>query len=181
MEDTTSKAPPPWNVTFLELFENCCAKYKTGNDDFETYYDEESSAFLKAIGQKPREFFDFVEDYCDGYDIAPSTALLLAAVRRDYFLTVQKGVLSTADEIKPSDLPAKDSSLDGIIWLPRILVKARGKLAGTLDPNIMYSCGGDRAFLGRHGLHAADFLRVVWAAGDNDTRVVNYVQTGKWE
>ena len=37
------------------------------------------------------------------------------------------------------------------------------------------------AFLARHGLHAADFLRVVWAAGDNDARVASYVKTGKWE
>ncbi|MCB1094597.1 MAG: hypothetical protein KDN22_03360 [Verrucomicrobiae bacterium] len=180
MEHPTETGSCPWNVTFLELFDKCCAEYKSGNEDFETYYDEDSRAFLSAIGHKPREFFDFVEDFCDGYDVAPSTALLVAAVRHDYFLTVQKGVVSSEKEILPADLPAKNAEYDGIVWLPRILVKARGKLAGTLDPNIMYSCGGDRAFLARHDLHAADFLRVVWAAGDNDARVAAYVTTGRW-
>lgn len=176
MAETSSSS---WNVQFLTLFEDCCAKYKSGNEDFTTYYDEQAQKFLRSIGHQPREFFDFVEDYCDGEDIPPSTALLIAAVRRDYFLTVQKGELAS-DVILPSDLPAKDSEFDGLVWLPRILMKARGKLRGILDPNIMYSCGGDRAFLKRHDLHPADFLRVVWAAGDDDSRVAAYVKTCQW-
>ncbi|MGK0187711.1 MAG: hypothetical protein ACI9R3_003500 [Verrucomicrobiales bacterium] len=169
-----------WNEQFLTLFEKCCTQYKSGNEDFTTYYDDNAQAFLKSIGHKPREFFDFVEDFCDGEDIAPSTALLIAAVRRDYLFTVLKGEL-TAEEIQPSDLPAKDSEVDGLVWFPRILMKARGKLRGALDPNIMYSCGGDRAFLKRHQLHPADFLRVVWAAGDDEARIARYVKTRQWQ
>lgn len=176
MADTLSL---PWNEQFLSLFEKCCAEYKNGNEDLESYYDDDARKFLKSIGHQPREIFDFVEDFCDGYDISPSTALLIAAARRDYFLAAQKCVPGT-EEIQPSDLPAKDSELDGLVWLPRILMKARGKLSGTLNPDIMYCCGGDRAFLTRHALHPADFLRVVWAAGDDDARVAAYVQTGNW-
>ena len=169
----------PWNEQFLSLFDKCCAEYKSGNQDFTTYYDESEMAFLDSIGYKPREFFDFVEDYCDGEYLPPSTALLIAAARRDFFLTVQKGEKST-HKIQPGDLPAKDSELDGIVWLPRIIMKARGKLKGELNPDIMFSCGGDRNFLTTHNIHAADFLRVVWAAGDDDSRIASFVKSGAW-
>jgi hypothetical protein len=78
--------------------------------------------------------------------------------------------------LDPASLPAKTSEVDGIVWLPRILAKARAKLRGELDPNTMYCCGGDRAFLKRHDIAPADFLRAVWAAGDDDTRVIDYVK-----
>lgn len=177
MSDSASR---PWNETFLELFDACCSKYRGGNEDYSTYYDDSALAFLKAIGHKPREFFDFVEDFCDGCDISPSTALLVAAARRDYFLTVQKGAASD-HEIRPEDLPAKDSEQHGMRWFPRILAKARAKLRGELDPNMMYCCGGDRAFLARQNLHPADFLRVVWAAGDDDSRVAAFAKSGRWD
>ena len=34
--------------------------------------------------------------------------------------------------------------IDGIAWLPRILVKARLKLRGEMPADLMYGCGGDR-------------------------------------
>ena len=164
-----------WNQQFLDLFDRCCGKYKGGNADFTTYYSDHDQAFLKSIGYKPREFFDFVEDYCDGYDIPSSTAVLIAAVRRDFLHKIQKGEFSD-HEITPDELPPKDEELNGIAWLPRIIAKARGKLRGELHPDIMYSCGGDRNFLTTHDVHAADFLRVVWAAGGDDDNIVNYLK-----
>ena len=169
----------PWNEQFLALFDKCCDFYRSGNADFTTYYSDEDSRFLASIGCQPREFFDFVEDYCDEGVPTPSTALLIAAARRDYFLTVQKGEASDAI-LDPATLPAKTDEKDGIVWLPRILAKARAKLRGELDPNSMYSCGGDRGFFARNNVHGADFLRVVWAAGNDDARVTEYVKTGKW-
>ncbi len=74
-------------------------------------------------------------------------------------------------------LPEKDSELGGHRWLPRIITKARAKLAGELDPETMFSCGGDRAFLRSHDIHAADFLRAVWAAGDDDQKIVDYIES----
>ena len=42
----------------------------------------------------------------------------------------------------------------------------------------MFSCGGDRKFLREHGnIHAADFLRNVWSAGDDDARISKYVRS----
>ena len=66
--------------------------------------------------------------------------------------------------------------MDGIAWLPRLIVKARAKLRGEMPPELMYGCGGDRPFLRGVNIHLADFLRVVWAAGEDDRRVVEHVK-----
>lgn len=73
--------------------------------------------------------------------------------------------------------PVKLETLAGYVWLPRILVKARGKLRGELDPNTMFCCGGDRKFLREHDIAPADFLRAVWSAGDDDSKVIDFVKT----
>ena len=78
-----------------------------------------------------------------------STALLIAAVRRDYLQVVQGGILSEI-EITRGDLPSFGDTLGDIAYLPRILAKARAKLRGELDPDLMYGCGGDRKFLRDH-------------------------------
>ena len=80
-------------------------------------------------------------------------------------------------EITAADLPTFGDELGGMAYLPRILRKARAKLRGELDPDIMFCCGGDRKFLREHGgIHPADFLRQVWAAGDNDMKIVEFVR-----
>jgi hypothetical protein len=156
------------------------AKYRGGDEDFTRYYTPADSAFLASIGYKPREFFDFVEDFCEyGGDPSAGAALLIASARRDYLLTVQHGKTSTA-EIDPAKLPPKDgTSLGGIRWLARILVKARAKLRGELHPDIMYGCGGDRQFLSGHNIHMADFLRATWAAGDDDAKLLEWFNAAK--
>lgn len=164
-----------WDETFLSLFAKCADRYRKGDDNFLSYYGADDLAYLASIGCKPREFFDFVEDHVDSGEPGPATALLVAAVRRDYFLHVQKGIPSSK-EMMTSELPARDAALEGITWLPRILQKARNKLRGENCPDIMYGCGGDRAFLSRHDIHPADFLRVVWAADADESRVVAFVR-----
>ena len=62
-------------------------------------------------------------------------------------------------------------------WLPRILAKAQAKLRGELHPDIMYCCGGDRAFLRRHQIDPVDFLRTVWENEADDDAVVEWVRT----
>ncbi len=165
-----------WNDTFLALFDRCLEQYKAGNTDFNSYYTEADLAFLQSIGYKPRELFDFIEDLGDAGEPTRSTALLVAAVRRDYLSVAQDGVLSS-HEITRAELPTFGDELDGIGYLPRILTKARAKLKGELDPDMMYGCGGDRNFLKKHGdIHLADFLRNVWACGDDDAKVAAYVK-----
>ena len=168
-----------WNDTFLALFDRCVTVYRSGNQNFETYYTSDDLRFFSEIGYKPREFFDFVEDFCEDGEPSVSTALLVAAVRRDYFLAVQNrasgGRLLTRD-----DIPTFGDELEGMAYLPRILAKARAKLRGELDPDLMFGCGGDRNFLRKHGgIHPADFLRQVWAAGDDDRKLAEWVALQK--
>jgi hypothetical protein len=170
-----------WAATFGEVFVYCCDSYEEGTKDHEEWFDEEDLVFLASIGCKPREIFDFVEDCCagEGDEPTPETALLVAAVRRDYFLVEQKGKVSDK-LVLSSDLPAKTAELEGIVWLPRIIAKAKAKLRGEMEPDIMFGCGGDRAFLSKHKIHPADFLRVVWAAKGDDSKVLQYVKTGTY-
>lgn len=166
-----------WNEQFLSLFERCLAAYQGGDKDFMGYYGKDDLAFLTSIGYKPRELFDFVEDFGDAGEPTASTALLVAAVRRDYFLVVQEGSTST-HEITAKDLPTFGDELQGMAYLPRIITKARHKLKGELDPDLMYGCGGDRNFLKNHGnVHPADFLRHVWSADGDDAKIAAYVQS----
>ena len=165
----------PWNETFLKLYDRCCGLYRSGNRNWQAYYSADDLAFLGSIGCQRREFFDFVEDGCDEGQPGVTTALLIAAVRRDYFHVVQLGVPSET-VLRRDELPTFGDALGGIPYLPRILAKARAKLRGELDPDIMYCCGGDRSFLARHGhIHPADFLRRVWAAGDDDGKVLAWL------
>lgn len=166
-----------WNDEFLALFDCSLERYVAGNHDFTSYFDEDDLSFLASIGYQPREFYDFVEDYADGENPTRSTSLLIASVRRDYFIVVmnkQEGTRSLTRD----DCPPFDAELDGIAYLPRILKKARAKLRGDLDPDLMYDCGADRRFLREHGdIHPADFLRQVWAAGDDDHAVLAWVKS----
>ncbi|MFT6794842.1 MAG: hypothetical protein ACJAR1_002858, partial [Rubritalea sp.] len=118
----------------------------------------------------------FVEDLGDEGVPSESTALLLASVRRDYFLVAQEG-LPSDKEITRDSLPSFGETLADITYLPRIIAKARAKLKGELDPDVMYGCGGDRKFLKDHGnIPPADFLRNVWAAGTDDLKIASYVK-----
>ncbi|MEM0896156.1 MAG: hypothetical protein AAGJ79_04655 [Verrucomicrobiota bacterium] len=166
-----------WDQTFRDLFQRSLEKYRGGNSDVGTYFDEADQAFLREIGYKPREFFDFVEDFEDYGAPSMESAILIASVRRDYLDTMQGGQLSD-HEISPADLPGKEEELGRFRWLPRIIVKATAKLKGELDPDIMYSCGGDRGFLTAHDIHPADFLRAVWAAdsGEDKDQILAYVR-----
>jgi hypothetical protein len=164
-----------WNDTFLELFDRCVAAYRSGNRDFQSYYTSADLEFLDQIGCQTREFFDFAEDFCEDGSPTVSTALLIAAVRRDYWLTVQKRTKGT-DLLNRENVPGFGETLENIPYLPRILAKARAKLRGELDPDLMFCCGGDRNFLKKHGnIHPADFLRHVWAAGKNDDKIAAWV------
>ena len=165
-----------WNDTFLTLFDRCLAAYQSGDRDFEKYYTCEDSTFLASIGCKPREFFDFVEDLGDAGVPSISTALLVAAVRRDYFHTVQKGIPS-ATLLTGNDVPTFGEELEGMTYLPRLLAKGRAKLRGELDPDLMFGCGGDRNFLKNHGdIHPADFLRHLWASGTDDQKITTWIK-----
>ena len=164
-----------WENSFLEIFESCSERYRAGMRDPDALYSTDELAFLKSIGYKPREFFDFIEDYIEESEPIPITAVLIASVRRNFFLSEQTAQPST-HEVSPDELPPRDAELEGIRWLPRIITKARAKLRGELHPDIMYACGGDRNFLKKHDIHPADFLHFIWVAGEDNGTIADYVR-----
>lgn len=167
-----------WDETFLSLYDRCVGAYQSGNKDFDSYYSEEDLEFLESIGYKKREFFDFIEDFCEEGTPSPSTALLVAAARRDYFLVVQDGETSDAEPLTRDSIPSFGEEFEGIAYFPRILAKARAKLRGELDPDLMFGCGGDRNFLKKNGdIHPADFLRQVWAADQDESKLAAWVKS----
>ena len=185
-ERLTHGAPPlasvmmndqTWDTTFRELFERCAKLHRGGDTSGAKWFSAADQAFLEGIGCTTQEFFDFVDDHCRYGAAGPTleTALLVAAVRRDYFRVIQNG-RRTGKVVPPGELPPKAAAVAGMPWLPRLIVKARAKLQGEMDPDTMFGCGGDRAFFEQHKLHPADFLRVTWAAGDDDRKIIEWVK-----
>lgn len=172
MEHTT------WTTRLRALYNKAIGLFQSGNRDLTSYFSNEETAFLRSIGLKPINVFDFVEDWVGSGEPDWDTFLLIAAARRDFFLHEQKGQ-SAPTEIRSDELPPRKATLGGIEWLPRIIVKARCFLEGGLCHDIMYCCGGDRNFLNRHNLHPADFLRVVWAAQGDDQKILAFVQDAR--
>jgi hypothetical protein len=164
-----------WYRPLRELFEAAVAKYLKGDRGAETYFDAKGRKYLAGIGQTPQEIYDFAEDHARGGEPDWETVLLISAVRRDYFLVVQEGRLSK-HVIDMDALPPKDKAMAGIPWLPRLIEKAEAKLRGEMPADLMYDCGGDRAFFAKHGRHPADFLRVTWAAKGDAKKILRYVR-----
>jgi len=166
---------PEWDVTFHQIYDQGVSAYRRGKARPDTLFNADQKQFLASIGCTPQELYDFVEDWCGAEEPPFETVLLITSVRRDFFLTVQKGKPS-GRVISLDDLPPKDAEVEGFAWLPRIIVKARAKLRGEMPPDLMYGCGGDRPFLRKVQIHPADFLRVVWSAREDDDKVVQYVK-----
>ena len=164
-----------WADQFRECYVRAVEQYRTGNRQPATIFNTDETTFLTGIGCTAQELYDFAEDWCNAVEPSFATVLLITAARRDYFLTIQKGQ-PTGRTISVNDFPPKDAALAGFLWLPRQIAKARAKLAGEMPAELMYGCGGDRAFFKRVGVHPADFLRIVWAAGAEDQKIIAYVQ-----
>ena len=164
-----------WTETFRALYDSAVARYRAGNRAPASCLTAGETAFLAAIGHTAQELYDFAEDAVLSSEPSFADALLIAAVRRDYFLVVQKGKPS-GRTIRMEELPPKDAAVAGLVWLPRIIPKARAKLRGEMPVELMYGCGGDRNFLKSVQVHPADFLRHVWAAGEDDRKIIESVK-----
>ena len=165
-----------WPDKFHELYDKAVQAYKAGNRQPDRFFTGAELGFLHGLGCSAQEIYDFAEDWHWSEEPSFDTVLLITAARRDYFLEVQQGQAS--GKIVPmSDFPAKDAQLDGIAWLPRIILKAKAKLRGELPSDLMYDCGGDRAFLSQVSVHAADFLRLVWRNWDDLAAIVRQIRS----
>lgn len=167
-----------WESKFKDVFDAGVAAFQSGRQEAGTMFNNKQIAFLATIGCKPQELFDFVEDHVRHGEPDFETALQVAAIRRRYFQQVQHGIPSQF-EIDPKELPEKKDSMGGIVWLPRIIAKARAKLRGELDAGTMYGCGGDRPFLAEVGQTLPGFLQLVWDAGENDLKILEAVKASR--
>ncbi len=164
-----------WKTEFRHVWDRGCAAWKSGRRSAQKMFSPADVAFLAGLGCSAQELFDFVDDALNEGDVDFETTLAVTEIRRDYFLNVMHGK-PAGRVVEKSDLPAKSAQVDGIAWLPRLIVKARAKLRGEMEPDLMYGCGGDRPFLREHGMTPPQFLQLVWDKGDDDRAIVDAVK-----
>lgn len=159
---------------FRSLYEKAVSLYPSGVRDASTYFTDEERDWLSKNGINSQHMYDYAEDHCKYQEPGFEQALAIELVRRDYFLNVQLGIASTLI-LKETQLPPKTDSLKGIVWLPRLLPKARAKLRGELSSELMYCCGGDRNFFKTHNIMPAEFLSVLWRTGSDDIAIAEWI------
>lgn len=172
-------SPLTWSHELRAIFEHAVAQYRAGQRGSASFFNPPQLAFLRSIGHSAQEIYDFAEDHV-AYDGTPDweTTLLVASVRRDYFLFAQ-GAQTSARRLDTADLPPKAEAIDGIEWLPRLVQKAQAKLRGEMSDDLMYNCGGDRRFFAQWNVHPADFLRFAWNAGADPQPYVAFVRQAR--
>jgi hypothetical protein len=166
---------PGWDGRFRAVYDRAMAAYRSGRCSPATLCDAADTAFLRESGCSVQELYDFVEDAVDCGEPEFDTVLEVQRIRRDWFLGVQQGRW-TGRTVPMSELPAKSDAVDGIAWLPRLIVKARLKLRGEMPSDLMYGCGGDRPFLRRMGMTLPGFLELVRDRGHDDRAIVEAVK-----
>jgi Domain of unknown function (DUF5069) len=164
-----------WQMKFRSVWDRGVAAWKMGRKSAEKMFEPADVAFLTSVGCTAQELFDFVDDSLRYGDFDGETALAVTAIRRKYFLEVMHGQ-PTGRMVSMKELPAKSAEVDGIAWLPRLIVKARIKLRGELNPDLMYGCAGDRPFLRSRNMTLPEFLQLVWDRGDDDRAIVEAVK-----
>jgi hypothetical protein len=164
-----------WKLEFRKVWDRGVTAWKAGRRSARTMFEPRDVAFLASIGCTAQELFDFVDDALEYGDFDFETVLAVTAIRRSYFIEVMGGK-STGRIVPMHELPAQSAKVDGIAWLPRLIAKARIKLRGEMDPDLMYGCAGDRPFLRDHHMTLPQFLQLVWDEGDNDREIVDAVK-----
>jgi len=163
---------------FKSLYEKAVGLYIKGSRDASTYFTNEELDWLSKNGINQQHMYDYAEDHCKYQEPGFEQALAIELVRRDYFINIQHGIASTTI-LKETELPAKTDSLQGIVWLPRLLPKARAKLRGELSSELMFCCGGDRNFFKTHNIMPAELLSVIWRTGSDDNAVADWIKLRK--
>ncbi|MDO5472265.1 MAG: hypothetical protein Q4F35_02910 [Akkermansia sp.] len=168
-----------WNDGFMTLFREAVERYhERPQTPASGFFLPAEVKLLSEIGYTPEEMHAYIQDYATMGDPSPSSILLIAAARRTFFLTAQRGISGNARPVKAVDLPSADEDFQGIPYLPRIIRKAEAKLHGTLDAGLMFYDEQDRAFLREHGnIHPADFLYLAWTAHGDKQKMVKAVLT----
>lgn len=158
-----------------QLYVRTLELYQKGSRDVNEFFTTSELQRMSDLGVKPMDLYDYAEDYIRHGEPDWETVYAVQNVRRHYFLLVQQGQWSN-QELDPQTLPAKTDELGGIVWLPRIIQKALGKLKGELPSSVMYGCSGDRRFLKSQDIHASDFLQAVWYFEGNPEKILAWIQ-----
>ncbi len=166
-----------WNDRFMMLFQDAVERYHLSPQTLpERFFLPEEQEFLASIGSHSAEMHAYIQEYATKGEPSPSTALLIAAARRSFFMTQQRGISGNAQPVRARDLPSENEEFQEIAYLPRIISKATAKLYGTLDASVMYYCEKDRRFLREHGnIPPADFLYLTWTARGDKQKLVLHV------
>jgi hypothetical protein len=164
-----------WKLEFRKVWDRGVLAWKERRRSAQIMFSVDDVSFLESIGCTAQELFDFIDDSLNYGDLDYEAALAVTEIRRRYFLEVMHGK-PTGRVVPMSTLPAKSAKVDGIAWLPRLIAKARIKLRGEMEPDLMYGCGGDRPFLREHNLALPEFLQLVWDKGDDDRAIVEAVK-----
>ncbi len=165
-----------WPRELRAIYDKAVAAYRDGKRSVDDFFTAEEKKQLAAIGLNAQIVYDYAEDAVNHGEPEWETFLLVAAARRDYFLYEMKGAAAT-ELLDSSTLPAKTDEMDGVVWLPRVIKKARAFLQGALPSETMYGCGGDRKFFADNRVHSADFLRAVWGAKGDDGKILEFVRS----
>ena len=161
-----------WIQKLREVYARGIFAAKAGRRSPRNMFGPDDVEFLRSIGCSTQELFDFVDDYLSDREPDLEEVIAVQAIRRDYFLSVMSGAW-TGHVASMAELPAKSAAVDGIPWLPRLIVKARLKLRGEMPDELMYGCGGDRPFVKRMRTTLAGFLQLVRDCGEDDRKIVD--------
>lgn len=166
-----------WNDRFMTLFRDAVERYhQNSRMPAGNFFLPEEREFLDSIGYQAEEMHAYIQDYAVLGEPTPTTALMIAAMRRFYFIISQRGISGITKPVCVGDLPGESEALQEIPYLPRIIRKAEAKMYGSLDPSIMYGDAKDRRFLKEHGdIHPADFLYWAWIFHGDRQKMVTAV------
>ena len=126
-----------WRQQFHELFFTGVKRYEAGRHSPESMFETEDTIFLESIGCSALEMFDFCDDYVRWGDVIYDHVEELQAVRLDHFQNTLNGK-PAEHRMNIDEFPTKSAEVEGIAWLPRLITKARAKLAGSLPADLMY-------------------------------------------
>lgn len=164
-----------WKKEFHELFFKGVKRYEAGRQSPEEMFKDEEAIFLNSIGCSTQEMFDFCDDYVRWGDVIYEHVEELQAVRYEHF-TENLDSQPAATRMRMDEFPAKNDEIEGILWLPRLILKARAKLAGTLPADLMYGWGGDRKFFREKNVNPAELLRVTQKSGESNQPIIDYIK-----
>jgi len=162
-------------VPFSALHSEAVESYRCGCREADSLLSPASLASLREAGLTAHVLFDYAEDFSrSGWPTCEDFAGV-AGIRQAEFLGKMRGAWPAAP-LPEKSLPPKTAEWAGIAWLPRITAKALCFLEGSLTPEIMYGCSGDRAFLKERSLTLPGFLAVVRDAQGDQKRILDHVR-----